>query len=662
MCGIAGMVSLIGQRFVDVRILERMAAQLVHRGPDDLSLCVGEDFGFIFRRLNIVGIQNGRQPLTNEDRSVTAVVNGEFFRHQSVRLLLESRGHQFRTNSDSEILVHLWEEQKEAAFANLRGQFALALHDAKAKLLVLARDRVGICPLYYCQAGDWLLFASEIKALLAAGMIERQVDLAGLDQVFTFFCMPGARTAFEGIRSVMPGKYIQVNLAGGTNAPSGAQMREKEYWDFEFPDASDAAETYDESEAIDGLSAVFSRAVEERFAAEVPVACLLSGGVDSALIAQAQSGNGNPPRHVFTAQIIGKRFDESTRASEMAARLNAPQHIVRFSPESVASFLPSIIHAADAPVADLTAGCHLALCREISRHGFKVVISGEGADEAFGGYSWFKAHQLFHASKWIHGSTRWAMRNVYQNVFRRSPRGEFDRIEAMLGGMHAQNYLYMMTSRVRWLLVRPEILDAIGSETAYDQLQLNTENMKRWHPFNRSLYFTYKTHLSGLLLSQRGDRTAMASSVEVRYPFLDEDVIEFCSDLPVHWKLRGLFRDKYLLRKLAARVLPAEIAMRRKAMFVADFGNSLLGGNHSFVDQLLSIESLNKTGYFDVGSVHKMVARLRRGYYPPLIRSVVELSLSAVVATQLWSHQYFGGDLCELPSWTPSEAQRVEPA
>ena len=196
------MVSLNGQRPVDVRILERMAAQLIHRGPDELNICGDEGFGFIFRRLSIVGIQNGRQPLKNEDRSVTAVVNGEFFRHQSARRRLEARGHQFRTDSDSEILVHLWEEEQEAVFASLRGQFALALHDAKSQTLVLARDRVGICPLFYCQVGDWLLFASEIKALLASALMERRVDFAGLDQVFTFFCMLGARTAFEGIRSV----------------------------------------------------------------------------------------------------------------------------------------------------------------------------------------------------------------------------------------------------------------------------------------------------------------------------------------------------------------------------------------------------------------------------------------------------------------------------
>jgi asparagine synthase (glutamine-hydrolysing) len=281
-------------------------------------------------------------------------------------------------------------------------------------------------------------------------------------------------------------------------------------------------------------------------------------------------------------------------------------------------------------------------------------LSGEGADEALAGYVWFKAHRLIEGIRWnSFQPVVWGIEKLYHYEFPKAPRAEFRRINTLLGGLHAQTLVYHLTSLPRWWLLRDEFIREMDGETAYDQLEFDTSRTSRWHPLNQSLYMGYKTHLPGLLLNHRGDRAAMANSVETRYPFLDESILDLCCRIHPRWKLRCLRRDKYLLRLAAQRLLPKPLAMRRKAMFRAPFGNTLLTGSIPYVRQLLSPESLKRTNYFAASRVAELFDRFRRGAYPPPFRLFYEMSLCAVVGTQLWHHLFLGGGLCELPSWVP---------
>jgi asparagine synthase (glutamine-hydrolysing) len=650
MCGIAGIVDLAHERTADMPALERMAAAITHRGPDEEGFFVQPGLALASRRLSIVGLEDGQQPVFNETRTVVAVYNGELFDYPELQQRLIARGHKLRSHCDSELLVHLWEEYGEGMFDHLRGQFAFALADLERRVLILCRDRTGICPLYWSQQDDWLLFGSEIKALLASELIEAAPDLHGLDNVFTFFSMPGRRTAFRGINGVLPGHYLRVHFGRGTSP----DISERCYWDFDFPDRGDEEDPSQKPELIDEFDAALDEAVRIRLRADVPVAAYLSGGVDSSVIVAKSRKLYGGKLSTFTARIGDSRLDESSVAARFAADMGCEHHTVRCDQQALSSVYPRIVAAADCPVVDTNAGSLYELSRAVREAGFKVALTGEGADEALAGYVWLKIHKAMRVVGWRgFQPIAWGLERLYHFEFPQAPRGEFRRINRVLGGLHAQTLVYHGTSTSRWWLLRDEVRDQIQDETAFDQLEL-PERLQRWHPLNQSLYVGYKTQLPGLLLNHRGDRTAMANSVETRYPFLDERFMQFCARIHPSWKLRGIRGDKHLLRQAATRFLPRKLALRPKAMFRAPFAGTLLTGNVPYVDQLLSRESLERTPYFAPERVAGLLDRFRRGAYFRPLRMFLEMGLCAVVGTQLWHHLYFGGGLCDLPTWQPT--------
>ena len=281
MCGIAGIVDLAGNREIEKGIVRRMTQAIFHRGPDEEGYFQRPGLALGSRRLSIVGLADGQQPVANEDRSVSVVFNGEFFDYPQQRAELEERGHRLVTHCDTEIIPHLWEESQEGMFESLRGQFALALWDERRLRLVLGRDRFGICPLYWTRQGEWLLFASEIKALLASGMVPARPDLRGLDHIFTFAALPGPTTCFEGVQLLPPGHFLQI-IHGDRVAPSA--ISERVYWQMDFPDRGDENRGGDPRALVDHFEKLMLQAVEERLRADVPVGTYLSGGVDSSMI------------------------------------------------------------------------------------------------------------------------------------------------------------------------------------------------------------------------------------------------------------------------------------------------------------------------------------------------------------------------------------------
>lgn len=650
MCGIAGVLDLAGQRPAPAGATRAMAQAILHRGPDEDGYLDRSGVSLASRRLSIVGLANGRQPIANEDESVHVVFNGELFDHAEVRARLESRGHRFHTRCDTEIIPHLWEEFHEGMFDHLHGQFALALWDQRRRCLILGRDRFGVCPLFWTRQGSWLLFASEIKALLASGMILARPERRGINQVFTFFALPGPVTCFEGVQSLQPGHYLNIEV--GRHHLALAAVEDRTYWEIDFPEQGEEERGRSTQRVIDDFEAVMLRAVQRRLRADVPVVSYLSGGVDSSIVAALAGHLRGEPLPVFTIRILDSRLDETERAALVARRLRAEQVVVNCGANEILDVYPAVIQAAEGPVIEPATAALFLLARAVHERGFKVALTGEGSDEWLAGYPWYKVHKLANlldvipglplsqllrrAFLWLTGAPRfpWALARRNQEA---------------VGGHNGWLDIYGFMGMSKLRFYSPAMIEALRDHFPFADLQLNSQRLRRWHPLHRALYLGARVMLPGLLLSARGDRVAMHSSVETRYPFLDEDVFAFLARLHPRWKLHGL-RDKYLLRLLAGRWLPAEVARRPKAIFRAPFNSLGLDASPGWVDQLFSVESLRKTGYFDPQAVQRWRAAFRGMREGSMQRMSVEMGLAGVLTTQLWHHTYIDGCLADLKS------------
>jgi asparagine synthase (glutamine-hydrolysing) len=651
MCGIAGLVDLTGRRPAPKGVLRAMADALFHRGPDEDGTLEQPGISLASRRLSIIGLADGRQPIANEAGTVAVVFNGELFEYPEMRSRLEGRGHTFMTHCDTELIPHLWEDHEEGMFDHLRGQFALALWDRPRQRLILGRDRFGICPLYWTRqqagGGEWLLFASEIKALLASGVVAAQPDPRGIDHAFTFFSLPGPVTCFAGIQALLPGHYLRIQL--GHNRP--AEVRDWTYWEMDFPDRGDEDPGRDPTRLVDDFEAVMLRAVDRRLRADVPVVSYLSGGVDSSVVVALACHIRRQPIPTFTIRVEDPSLDETSQAAIVARHLGAAPTVVSFGAPEVLGTYPRLIQAAESPVIDTSCAALLLLAQEVHAQGYKVALTGEGADEWLAGYPWYKVHKLLGYLDLVPGlPVSQLLRRAYLRLTGapRFPWSIVRRIREAAGGPNAWLEIYGLMSLSKGRFYSPQLREQLADHVAYDDLGLNVERMRRWHPLNRSLYLGARVHLPGLLLNAKGDRVAMHSSVETRYPFLDEEVFAFLAPLHPRWKMRG-FRDKHLLRLLAERWLPSSIARRRKAMFRAPFDSFHVDPAPAFVDQLLSDESLRKTGYFDPEAVRHWRQRFRTLRAGSNHRVALEMGLAAVVSTQLWHQQFIDRSLADVP-------------
>jgi asparagine synthase (glutamine-hydrolysing) len=664
MCGIAGIIDLTSRRPVPPGVLDAMAAALIHRGPDQDGFLSAPGLGLASRRLSIVGLSDGRQPIGNEDGSIQVVFNGEIFDFPEQRATLEAKGHHFRTHCDTEVIPHLWEEVAEEMFQRLEGQFALALWDATRQRLVLGRDRFGICPLFWTRVrddgGEWLLFASEIKALLASGMVQARLDPHGLDHIFTFFALPGPATCFAGVQALLPGHCLAVQR-GSEGTP--ARVSERTWWELDFPDRGHE-EDGDEDRLVEEFERLMVRAVSRRLRADVPVVAYLSGGIDSTLVT-ALASRLYGPLPTFTIQIGDPHLDESAKAKWAGRRIGGRAPIiVHCGTREILDAYPRLIRAAEAPVSDTCCAALLLLAQEVHDHGYKVALTGEGSDESLAGYPWYKVHRLFGWLDAVPGLHlgRWARRAVLDGAARAgplamptSPWADVCRAEEVLGSHPAWLDLYSLVALSKLHFYGPRLRESLTGSVPYADLGLKLSRMRCWDPLHQSLYLGLRIHLPGLLLSLAGDRVAMHSALETRYPFLDEGVFAFLARLAPRWKLRGLC-DKYLLRRLVERLsgeglrLPHLLARRPKTMFRASYDLFIRPEAPPFVGELLSEESLRRTDLFDAARVQfwrRALPRLRRG---SARRFAVEIGLAAVTATQLWYHTFVEGMLADLPS------------
>lgn len=648
MCGIAGALDLRGSRRFPPETLARMSAALQHRGPDGEGFFLAAGIAMAARRLALVDPEHGAQPVTNEMGDVVACCNGELFDHDDLRKALVLRGHHVRSRCDVELWPHLWEEHGEGLFAHARGQFALALWDARTRSLLLARDRAGICPLYVTEAEGWLLWSSEIKGLLASGMVAREVDHRAIDHLFIFCGSPARRSFFTGIRSIAPGESLLCR--------DGHQVIRR-HSDLEFSAHGEERRTADPATLVDELEGALRRSISRRLRADAPVATYLSGGVDSnTVLALATAVQGRAPAS-FTIGFDDVRTDETEWARQSAAAAGSELTVVRMSAADVVSQLDALHLAAEAPVVDTSAAYLMRLAETVRAHGFKAVLTGDGADECMAGYVWFRVEKVLSVlGRWTGGLVPRALRSLVFSLVggrHRPPSGPLAELRT------AQRDFYDPFARARSDLFAPSLQHALAGHDPYDELDVDPAQMRRWHPLNRSLYVEYRVLLAGHLMQAKGDRVAMRSGVETRHPFLDDEVIDLCASIAPKYKLRGL-TDKWLLRQVAGRYLPRAAARRRKTMFRTPLSRMVLGSRRPpWIDQLLSERSLQRTGMFDRAHVER--ERRRQAALPAVTprRIVMDGALTAVVACQLWHHLFISHDLCELPPWTapaPSSA------
>ncbi len=631
--------------------LRAMAEAIDHRGPDEDGFLERPGLAFASRRLSIVGLADGRQPIHNEDGSVSVVFNGELFDYPEGRAELEGRGHRFPTHCDTELIPHRWEDHQEDIFPHLRGQFAFALWDARLRRVILARDRFGICPLYWTrqtvQGGEWLLFASEIKALLASGMVAARPDPRGINHLFTFFALPGPVTCFEGVQLLPPGHYLRVQLGAAGEA---ARVSERIYWQIDFPDRGQEDYSRDDKQLADEFEEVLMDAVTRRLRADVPVVSYLSGGVDSSVVVALASHVRGTPIPTFTIRITRPDLDETAEAALVARHVGVEPVVVDCGPDEVLDNYPTLIRAAEGPVIDTSCAALLMLAREVHRRGYKVALTGEGADEWLAGYPWHKVHRLL---GWLDVVPGLPLSQMARRAFVRltgAPTFSWTyarRAQAAVGGHNGWLDIYGLMSMSKLRFFSVDAASRPGSPS-YEDLGFDLDRMRRWHPLNRELAVGARIQLPGLLLAAKGDRVAMNSSVETRYPFLDEEVFDFLARVPPRWKLRGL-RDKVLLRRVAERWLPRPSP-----------------GGARPCSALPSTASTWSTPRVRRPTAQPRIAAAHRLFRPEAVehwrtafrdlrrrtpqRASVEMGLVGVLATQLWHQTFIDGSLADLPS------------
>jgi asparagine synthase (glutamine-hydrolysing) len=607
------MVALPEGRFPGRGELEAMIGTLRHRGPDGFGFLVDGPVGLAHARLSIIDLSTGDQPISNEDRTVWTVFNGEIFNYVELRAELERLGHTFRTHSDTETIVHAYEQWGDEFVQHLNGQFAIALWDVRRRRLLLVRDRVGVRPLYVLRDGKRLLFGSEIKAILAVSTQPRRLDLAGLSQVFTFWSTVGERTVFEGIRSIPPG--CMLSLEDGRETLS-------RYWAWEFPPRDEHADmTFDE--AAEELRFLLTDAVNLQLRSDVPVGAYLSGGLDSSVIVSLVRQNTAVPLRTFSVCFEDAEFDESEYQQAMVRHLGTDHTSVRCTQQDIGAAFARLMQHVETPIVRTGPVPLMILSSAVHQSGFKVVLTGEGADEVFGGYDLFKeAHiRRFWARQ---PQSRWrpALLSRLYPYLRHSPVGSGAFGQSFFGQGLKEVDSPFYAHRQRWMTTRR--LHAFLSDDAKSSLgscdpeaelaKLLPPEITHWAGLSRDQFVEANTLLYGYLLSSQGDRVAMANSVEGRVPFLDHRVIEFANRLPPNFKLRGL-KEKAVLRESVRDLLPERIVNRVKQPYRAPDSQSFFkgGAGADLAADLLSPERIRDAGYFDGETVRRLVEKCRAG-------------------------------------------------
>lgn len=588
MCGIAGIFDREDTGRIRKDTIIRMMQALQHRGPDDDGSFLDRKVGLGFRRLSIVDLAGGQQPMFNEDHTLVLICNGEIFNHKHLRKQLEAAGHSFRTNCDVEVLLHLYEEYGTGFLNTLNGQFAFCLYDIPRQQMLLVRDQVGIVPLFYTMADGFLLFGSEIKALLEHPAVKRKVSLTGLDQVMTFPGTVSPVTMFENILSLKPGHFMRIDTG---------HVEISKYWDLQYPREQDEAARRPDTFYLEELRYLLRQSVDCRMQADTAVGFYLSGGLDSSLIcAMAHELYPEIKKDSFSISFNEKDINESRFQRIVSNKIESVHHELVFTTDDIHLRLKDAVFAAEAPLRETYNTCSLKLSEFVHANDIKVILSGEGADELFCGYMGYKFdHKRRELTSELVGYEKAMEEEMRMKMW---GDGTFQYEHNLFPFLEVKRAIYS-----QGLVEQLPDFESIR-EGILDHQQLDGRNL-----LHKRSYIDFKMRLADHLLADHGDRVCYANGVEARYPFLDINLIEFMREVPSHLKVNGM-QEKYILRKCAESYLPKEITGREKFGFVAPASPFLLKENIEWINDILAYDTIKKQGYFNPDTVE----RLRKQY------------------------------------------------
>lgn len=599
MCGICGIFGL-----EDKSLVRRMCQILAHRGPDDDGFFFDKNIGLGHRRLSIIDLAWGKQPIFNEDESICTIYNGEIYNFPELRKDLERKDHRFYTNTDTEIIVHLYEEEGALFVKKLRGMFAIALWDANKKCLLLARDPIGIKPLYYTFVGNILIFASEIKAILECEEVKRKLNTSSLDKYLTYRYVPGPLTMFEGISRLMPGHLMLCSEKGHEII---------KYWDIQAQPPGERSEEY----YIRALRRMLEENVRMELISDVPLGAYLSGGIDSSIIVALMSRMMDQPVKTFSVGFgMGEPIDELASAKLVSEHLGTDHHEIIAKSEDVEKLLPKIIWHLDEPIVDPAIFPTYLVSQLASKH-VKVVLTGEGADELFAGYSDYRIR--------LKGEK---VRRVIPAFIRKTASSFFDKSSNSGINLYARQMLDETEGHILW----GELFNGEEKKELYMD-RFNVE--KPYKPgyfkeytsdtLDKMLYADIKTWLPDDLLT-KVDKTTMANSLEARVPYLDHTLVEFAMGIPSRLKIKG-GTEKYILRKTAEDLLPRETLIRKKHGFTVPINEWTTKHLNTMISNTLSESAIKNRGYFKYDHVRHIIEHASNPRYSHQLWALFTLEL-----------------------------------
>jgi len=617
-CGICGKLNFDREKLVPNGLLKRMADTMFHRGPDDEGYYLSGPVGLGFRRLSIIDLARGHQPLSNEDGTVWIVFNGEIYNFEDLRDDLRARGHVFRTRTDTEVIVHLYEEYGPACVEQLRGMFGFAIWDERQKTLMLARDRIGIKPLYYAMGSDSLVFGSEMKAILADPNISARVRPEIVDRFLTFFYVPGEETLCENIFKLQPGSYMIVR---------DGKPEIHQYWDLSFDPASRSM-----AEVEEELVELLDQSVRLHMISDVPVGVLLSGGIDSTAMLSFASNRTDQALHSFTLGFSSADVPDERPYARMAAqRYRTHHHEMTISANDFRDFLPNYVWHMEEPVCEAPA-IALYYVTKMAKDFVKVLISGEGGDEAFAGYQSYRGVLWLERLKSVLGPIKSPVSSTLgmTNRWLKNPR--LAKYVPLMVRPFEEYYYSRNSSPDSFFnqnlssLYSSDFLDSSHKDFATLPMQRMMANSRGLGFINRMLYVDTKTSLPDDLLL-KADKMTMANSIELRVPFLDHRLLEFAASLPEGFKVRGL-TTKYIAKRALSNRIPDQILKRPKAGFPVPFGAWLRSELKEFVYEVLLDRETIERGYFKASAIETLLqANAESGLYSKEVLSLLTLEL-----------------------------------
>lgn len=619
-------------------LLEHMIGMVNHRGPDAAGFHLSGSVGLAHARLSIIDVGGGHQPMHNEDKTVWITFNGEIFNYVELREDLIRKGHRFQTQSDTEVIVHLYEEKGEDCVQYLNGQWAFAIWDSRSERLFLSRDRVGVRPLFYAKTAEGFVFGSEIKSLLVVPSVHRAIDLEALDELFTFWVTLPPRTIFSDVSELPPGHSLIFHRGDVQIQP---------YWRLDY-NPSSGPKT--EEEAREGLLELLLDATRIRLRSDVPVGAYLSGGLDSTVIAALVKKLGTTHLRTFSVAFEDKEFDESSFQNEASSFLKTDHQGVLCASQDIGRVFPDVIWHAEKPVLRTAPAPLFLLSKLVRDQGYKVVLTGEGSDEMLGGYDIFKEAKIrrFWAEYPESKVRPLLLRRLYPYMknLQSQPdaylRAFFHVRKADLESPFFSHLpRWDMTSRLKVFFSR-ETRERVKNSNAMGSIEGQLPSRYRqWDSFSQSQYLEAAYLLPGYILSSQGDRMAMAHSVEGRYPFLDYRVVEFASRLSPKLKMKVL-NEKYLLKSAVGNLIPATIRNRHKQPYRAPDSQSFFvegksGKLFEYVEELLAPRAVSGAGVFDSGTVEKLLAKARQGQ---IVGVKDNMAFVGILSTQLVVDQF----------------------